>query len=201
MSEYDNYPPQSPGEFDDGPLISESKWPKGFGITSIVFGALGLICFGCGSINLILTPMLSNLSPQSPAGPSGAQLAMQAASTLLSFCLSIWLLIAGIGLVRFKPWSVRNHQLWALVKIVIVVLGTCLSYLFAEESVRQVNDQLSQQGQVTPPFTMSVEIMYIVLSVSLVWFLVYPVILLLFMSRNKIREEIQTWEAVERDLV
>lgn len=180
-----------------------SSWPTTLGVICIVFGGLGLACYGCGSVQTALGPWMAGMVPeeQRPATPQGLQLVVQVAQMCTAFALSVWLLVAGIGLTRRRPWSRAHCMGWSVVKILLVVVGTVAGALFAPDSVQQVNDQLSQGGRQTPPFTMTTQIIYIILLISLLWFLVWPVVLLLWFSRASVKAEVEAWAAESRAMI
>lgn len=195
-------PPLEPGpdEFAPRPL-----WPKAFGIISIVLASLGLICYGCGSGANVMGQMMSgSVQQQQVPQPSPVQQALQIGGLCLSFALSIWLLIAGIGLVRFRSWATKQHTFWAMAKITITVVVTALNFVFVDETVKAINDQFAAQAQRTGgsvPFTATKELAYIFFAASFVLYMIYPLIVILFMMKEKVKNEVALWIEADRNLV
>ena len=96
-------PPSEVGELPAKP----SGWPTAIGAISIIFGSLGVLCYGCGAGWTMVTPMLLSGMPadQRPPTPQGAQLFAQIFQQCAAFGLGLWLLIAGIGLTRRRSWQ------------------------------------------------------------------------------------------------
>ncbi len=178
-----------------------SKWPTTIGVISIVFGSAGLLCYGCGSANTALTPWLITLMPEDQRPPSGGILVVvQLFQMCSAFALSVWLLLAGIGLVRRRPWARKQCFGWSVVKILFTVTSTTISILLTSQSVQHINDQMSQGGQ-TPLFTMTEGIFIIIVLAAVVWALIWPVFLLAWFSRESVKQEVAAWEAESRAMI
>lgn len=191
--------PQHP--MDPAPPVSymgmdepASKWPTAIGTISIVLGSIGLLCYGCNSLSNIASPMFSGMIPpeQRPPDPPAHLAAIQISQLCIAFLLSLWLLIAGIGLVKRRRWSRSNHIAWAFAKILISVVSAVISFVVLEDFVNMINDQMSTGGQ-TPPFTFSSQLFMIILIVSIVWYLIYPIFVLIWFSRATVKAEVQQW--------
>ena len=63
--------------------------------------------------------------------------------------------------------------------------------ILAPQTVEQINDQLSQQGPA--PFTVTVPMMKIFIIVSMLWFLIWPVFMLIWFGRRRIADEVAEW--------
>ncbi|MHC4128409.1 MAG: hypothetical protein ACYTE6_04010 [Planctomycetota bacterium] len=178
-----------------------SRWPTTIGVINIVFAALGLICYGCGSLNTVASPWLAGMMPegQRPATAQGIQLVIQIAQMCTATLLSIWLLFAGIGVLKRRAWA-RPHCIgWSVAKIILTLLGSVAAAILAPQTVEQINDQLSQQGPA--PFTVTVAMIKIFVIVSMLWFLIWPVFLLLWFSRGRIADEVAEWAAESQAVI
>lgn len=188
-SEVGEVPPKPPG------------WPGVIGTISIVFGALGLVCYGCLSLQTMMTPMMMGMMPedQRPPTPQGIQLFVQIFQMCAAAGLSVWLLIAGIGLTRRRPWA-RSHTVgWSLAKVLLSFISMVAGVAFAGATVDQINSQLSRGG--TPPFTVSIAWMFIFIVIALVWALLWPVFLLIWFSRGSVKDEVAAWAAESRAMI
>jgi hypothetical protein len=176
----------------------ESKWPTGVGVTSIVFGGLGLLCYGCQSLSTAAQPFLLGAIPedQRPPAPQGVQLVFQVVQLCLAWVLSVWLLVGGIGLVRRRAWARGHLVAWSFAKIVLTLVSTVVGLLFLDALVQQINDQMSAQGP--SPFTFTRGMMIGIMVVSLVWFFVWPVFLILWLGRASVKDEVERWAAESR---
>jgi len=171
-----------------------SAWPTVIGVICIVLASLGLLCYGCNSASTILQPMVIAAMPadQRPPTPQGAQLVYQVIALCASFLLSIWLLIAGIGLCRRRSWSRAWCLGWAWLKILLSVVSTAVGFLFAGALAQQVNDQLARQPG-GAPFTLTKEIFIVFFIITLVWNLIWPVFIIGWFSRARVKEEVAAW--------
>lgn len=200
-------PPDAPIQDASYIDVPETSWPKVIGIISIVLASLGLACYGCNSVSTVFQPMMLEAIPedQRPPTPQGMQLYIGVANMCVSFLLSVWLLIAGIMTVKRKPSARTQNIGWSIVKIIVVLIALVVNVLlFAEDMADQMNWQFEQQAQQTgnpPVFTFDITMVYIMLGVTAAVGLVWPVILLIWFSRGKIKDEVATWSAIERDVI
>jgi hypothetical protein len=171
-----------------------TRWPMTVGIISIVLGALGLLCYGCNSGSTLITPMMVSSIPedQRPPTPQGVQLIMQIVQMCVSFLLSLWLLIGGIGLTGRRGWARGTCLGWAWVKILFTALSTAISLVLLDDIVKQINDQLARQPG-GAPFTFTREMMLGIMLIGLIWMLIWPVFMIAWLSRGRIRDECALW--------
>ncbi len=191
-------PPSEVGEVPRKP----PSWPGAIGTISIVFGSLGLVCYGCLSVQTMATPLMVGMVPedQRPPTPQGIQLFVQIFQLCAAAGLSVWLLIAGIGLSRRRPWA-RSHTVgWSVAKILLSFISTTMGIVFASATVDQINSQLSQGGS-TPPFTVSIGVMLVFVAIAMVWALLWPVFLLIWFSRAAVKDEVAAWAAESRAMI
>ena len=191
-------PPSEIGEAPPKP----SGWPMTIGVICIVFGSLGLVCYGCNAVSTMATPFMMGMVPedQRPATPQGVQLVVQVVQLCAAFALSVWLLIAGIGLTRRRPWARGQCIGWSLMKIVLTVISSGVGVLMAPNMVQQINDQMTQGGG-PPLFTLTVPMFIAFIVLSLLWYLVWPLFLLIWFSRPAVKAEVDTWAAQARAMI
>ena len=189
-------PPQDFPPFEPRDMALEevdTKWPGTIGTISIVLGVLGLMCYGCGSINAIVGPYMANMLPadQRPPAPPPLVSAIQIGQTCITFVLSVWLLSAGIGLLKRRRWSRGAHVGWAFAKILLAMISAVVGILIMPQTIKQINDQLSHSGKIN--FRVTEPLMMTVIVISTVWFLIYPVFLVMWFSRAPMKTEVATW--------
>lgn len=96
-------PPTDPGGIELPPDLP--RWPKVIGITSIVWGSLGTMCAGCGSIYAVaiapglMKGMEAQFGPLPAAFKPGVETIVAGA---LGVIMTILLIVAGIFLVQYK---------------------------------------------------------------------------------------------------
>ncbi len=194
-------PAMTPSAFED--YRPPSKWPMTIGVISIVFGSLGLICYGCGSANTAASPWLVNMMPEDQRPPlaGGMLLTIQLFQQCSASLLSVWLLIAGIGVVRRRSWSRTQCIGWSVVKILVTVASTTITILLTSQFVQHINDQMSQGGRTAPLFTVTEGMFIIFVLAGVAWALFWPVFLLAWFSRVSVRQEVATWEAESKAMI
>lgn len=103
-------PPTDPEGIDLPPDLP--RWPKVVGITSIVWGALGLMCAGCGSIYAVaiapdlMKGMEDRMGPMPAVFKPGLETIVAGA---LGVVMTILLIVAGIVLVQYKRLGRTLH--------------------------------------------------------------------------------------------
>ncbi len=186
-------PPSEVGELPAKP----SGWPTAIGAISIIFGSLGVLCYGCGAGWTMMTPMLVGGMPadQRPPTPQGVQLFVQIFQQCAASGLGLWMLIAGIGLTRRRSWS-RAHLIgWSVGKILLVLVGMLVTVLFVGEMVEQFNAQLEQANV---QFRVTTAMVVGLVAITQVWFLIWPVFLLIWFGRGSVKDEVAAWATESR---
>jgi ribosomal protein L40E len=153
-------------------------WPAVIGTISVVLGGGGALING---MNVHV-----NVAGQRDLGQSPLPAILAGAVSIL---LSLWLLLAGIGIIRRQSTAVSNIRKWAIVKIVLY--GTCLTcvtgvLLFAADAAAKQDPRLAQFGDAKA-------IVLIVMIVLIAWFLAWPIFILWWFGRDKVREDIRDW--------
>jgi hypothetical protein len=145
MSQYPSSPSGSQGamppipEFNDPMMIAEAPaWPKVIGIISIVLASLGLLCNGCGfGWYFAQGPVLrmAENAPQQPGqpklGPPPQEMFMpvgMAFLTVVGVALSVFLLMAAIGLLRRRPAARMMLLGYAAFSLVLIAVSTVLQF-------------------------------------------------------------------------
>jgi hypothetical protein len=121
------------------------SWPKVIGILSIVFGALGLLCNGCG----VLSPVLLGMVPLPPGEtalpptmtPGPLLLGLYAAGLLTA----IFLLIAGITCVQRSYAARTMHLIYGAASVLLVIAGIVLQLQLMAQMDQWVKDNASSQ--------------------------------------------------------
>lgn len=183
-------PPRQPGEIggmEDGP-----RWPKIIGIISIVLGIGGCL----GGVWGFLTPMLmrkwaEHVPPEQAAALGnveawGKWIAISSALTLL---IALVLLVAGIALVKRRRYAIKLTRIWAVSKMLFALVSTYVGYIIQQEQF----EQMSQQNPVLSgsPF---VDIALVVgVAFGLVWGCAFPMFVLIWFSRSKVKAEYSQW--------
>lgn len=117
-------PYQSPTDaVQSVPVTTRPVTATVFGVINIIFGAMGIL--GAIAAFALMAATASGALPQ-PDLPEAFQNPMiqtsQSVSNVISGILSIALIVAGVGLLKFRPWG-RSMSIWiAIVNLVLLVL-------------------------------------------------------------------------------
>jgi hypothetical protein len=172
-------PPPPPPPYPQRP----PSWPKVIGIISIVFAGLGLIC----------TPI--GLATREAAGPAGAEAmegappwyaTYQTASALAGIVVAAILLVAGILLCKRRPAGRTMHITYAILNIVVAV-GNVIA---AASAVGQMDSGPAGAAPFKGVFIGGIVI-------GLVIGLAYPIFILVWFTRPKVRDEVAAWAAAQ----
>ncbi len=174
-----------------------SVWPTVIGTISIVLGAMGLLCYGCGAIGEMVGLLLANVAPPEVLGPQpqGVFLVYWIASHCVALLLSLGLLVAGIGIAQRRAWSRPVSIGWAITKMVVTVGGTVLGFVFISDIAAHVSESWSggQQQTSQPPEAVVEVVMAIMIIAGFFFALIWPVFLLIWLARRRVRAEIAQW--------
>ena len=149
-----------------------------FGILNIVFGVLGLVG-GCCAIGVLLVRNAGN--PWLPVMQDNALLrGWIICANSLGFIASIALCAAGIGLLLLKEWARVLSIVYGILAIVLEIVGTIISVVVLLPAV------MSRTAGLQGPAALGPRVGAIGATVGGCFGLVYPVLLLIFMTRPKV---------------
>ena len=171
-----------------------SSWPIVVGIIAIVLAVLDLL----GSCGGIVTPFFADaIKEMAPAGqPTGMEFMQQnmawtVGQALLSMGAAVLLLVAAIGLMKRRAWAVQPCLVWAILKIVLVLIGVVTGYAIAQETFESVAQQTPGMPGMSSGLFKSFAV--IGMCFGLVFGLALPVFMLIWFSRAKIKAEVAGW--------
>ena len=198
---YSATPPVAPPGSQPGPPGGESSaWQMPIGIISIVLGACGLIGGCATTLSPLLVPLFeefaSNVMP--PGQPTGMEaiadnVGRTVAGGLLAIGAAGLLLFAGIGICKKRPWGPRLSVKWAIVKMIVVVVTLWLNW-----AIQQATVDTMRQNPTGPQLGSAYFSVFLIgtIVVGLLWGWAYPIFMLIWMSRAKVRAQIRdTWTA------
>jgi hypothetical protein len=148
-----------------------------FGILNIVFGALGLICTPFSILMILFAGRFAamNQAPVMEYAPVYKMILL--VSSVVGIGFSAWLLALGIGLVKMKGWGRRGSVIYSIIVIVWGIVGVALNILALHFGWMTV-----PEGGLPG---------YIGGMCGGVVGMVYPVLLLIFMSTSKVKRAFQ----------
>ncbi len=109
-------------------------------------------------------------------------------SSALTVVIALILLVAGINLVRRRASGIKLGRVWAVLKMIFAVVGFFVGFVVQQEQFRQMTQQNFPGGGN----------FYVVMAVAgvtigVLWSSAYPVFLLIWFSRAKVKSEYTRW--------
>lgn len=117
-------PPMEPMlESEDTP----PAWPKAVGIVSIVWGSLGIACNGCGVVSMLVMPgLMAQAVPNEPMPPQFQPSGLAVLASVLSVCVSVVLIVAGVLVMRRRELGRWLHLGYAAAALVLTIVGVAI---------------------------------------------------------------------------
>jgi hypothetical protein len=194
-------PPTARGELR---LRQNESWPTTIGVISIVLGSLGILANLWGIAGIFVARAFSTSSTQSGAGPasvthfpwSTSMLVAHGVFAGVALCVSVWLLVAGIGLVRRKRWGVKATRGWAWARIATAVVQVGLTYWLQRVQFDAMQTQMASEGGPPPPAffgALGTTFAAVISVLTFAWAIAWPLVCLLWLRRPVIRAQYQRW--------
>lgn len=142
-----------------------------FGVLNIVYGGLLILLAPIAIFGFIYAGQTGEVS--------SGEMMWDLFNIIVGFGLSIWLVILGIGLLKVEKWSRRGCVIYAWVDIAIILLGTGIEIVIMSLGYTKI---FPQEGVLINLFA---EFLGALTS------LIYPVLLLIFMQKAKVKSAFQ----------
>jgi len=196
----DDLPPEDPFPMD----AEETTWPRAIGVLSVIYAIIGMLCQVMSVGLTIGGPMLAKAF-------SGADITvppMMKYPTLvigfITFCLGLYMMTGGVALMRRRREGVGRLKRWAMLRLVLLLLYLAVSVFILPANIefqRQMqdfsNDQVRSSGRadLVQEFNEDMAWTSAIISTGMATVIVsaYPVLIVFFLSRRKINEEIDNW--------
>lgn len=175
----------------------QSKWPMPVGVIAIVVASLSILMNACGAVSMVMmSTVYSRMPAANVAATMPAEMLEMPPEVLVSLAvrgvLSIVLLAIGIGIVQRRRWSARAARSWAIVAIVVCLLTAVVEHRAQERNLKI----MANTPGMAMPMGQGMFSSLMMLQVY-VWLLVrsaLPVFLLVWFGRQRIREEVASWQ-------
>jgi len=184
-------PPSEVGELPPDP----SRWPTVIGASSIILASLGLAGGCCGMASPFLPGFFSDMVPPEQIElmrASQPPVLWVISASLIGLAVSTLLLLAAIGILRRRSSGVTLCKVWAWINIPWAAISIIASIY--------IHLQVPQDAQ-----QMGVVLQYVFLAFGICFTLLFglgfPLFLLLWFSRARIKEEVDAWEAESRAMI
>ena len=191
------HPPMEPTgvPLDD----EETKWPKVIGVISLIYAIFGLLCQSGYVIVTAFADQFMRLASIDVATP----VALKATGIVLAvggIALAILMLVGAIKLLRRQRSGVSLLKKWAVMRIVLILVGVIAGVLMAPAQVDMQQQVLEAQRDRLPPGQIPDRTddqvwrgMMIQMGVFSALFAAYPVFLGFWISRKKITADVDRW--------
>lgn len=171
--------------------------PKVFGIIHIVYACAGMISavIGVGALlvmKVVLSKAGEELEEMNTILDAYNEMAIYTyIDAALKIVLGIFLLVAGVGLLKRKLWAQKASITWAIVRMVLIIGMTVATYgvsLEFQEKMGEISQ--NQPGQFDQSqFQASMQGIGSVFGVIMVC--IYPVITIIFMSKKVVKDSLR----------
>lgn len=192
-------PPTTQGDFV--PVKPPESWPTVIGVISIIFGSLGVLSGACGGALLLLSGPLVSMIPEEQASEMEVQLSsglpypvLQGGVMLLEFVISVMMLVGGIMLLRRKR-SARGLLVGtALLDLLANTVGAVVGFLVMQAQMKAMQENAEMAQQMPAGIGALVQgAGGVMVFVQWLFLAIWPVFVLIWFSRSKIRESVETW--------
>jgi hypothetical protein len=187
------------------PAAGSTTWPKIIGILSIVFGSLGVLMHAFLGVTLTVFSAANHdlllefgAKPDAPINSSIPMLqfmtsntVVMAAGTLLLTLWSIFLIVAGVQLLRHRPVAIALHVAWAIGKLffpIMVIVPMLLMFQGTQMLISRLaaSDSPDALASVNTPAVSTYILMFYALGLlAIAWS--YPIFLLAWFSFRKLK--------------
>jgi len=156
-----------------------SKWPLVIGIISIAWAVIKASCIGIGQ----LSQVIFRANPRMPHDFPAWLTAYSIGVSMVTLGIAAVLLVGGVLLLKRRPAARPLHIAFACMEIPLLCLGAVMSVVL-----------MGQMNLPTGPGTEVAKAMMPVFVVcSIVIWIAYPVFLLIWFLRRKVRQEVASW--------
>ncbi|QKK09882.1 MAG: hypothetical protein HND58_18150 [Planctomycetota bacterium] len=193
-------PPTTQGDFV--PVKPPETWPTVIGVISIIFGSLGVLSGACGGAFLLLSEPLLSLVPEEQASEMELQVSnsmpypvMQGGVMLLELVISVLMLVGGIMLLRRKR-SARGLLVGtACLDLISNTVAAVVGFLVVQAQMKAMQENAEVAQQMPATFgTFAQGAGGVMVFVQWLFLAIWPVFVLIWFSRRRIRESVEAWE-------
>ncbi|UCD76345.1 MAG: hypothetical protein JSV91_05355 [Phycisphaerales bacterium] len=204
MMDQSSNPPVTAGEVSELDFTAETKWPKVIGVISLIYAIIGLSCMSLSSVFMAVLPLIPPIFRGGVEMPPFIRFTGLAQSVLLVI-VGIIMLTGAVGLLRRRQSAVAKLKLWAVLRLVLIVLSIVIFVLTTPAQIQMARDQLEfrndllrEQGQTDRIISRTDEQLWrstaIRTGIMTGLQAIYPFFLGFYLSRKKVTDEIAEWD-------
>lgn len=189
-------PPTEQGDLV--PWKAPATWPTAVGVISIVLGSLGALVWAWSALApLFMGTFATFASANHPEMNATIQAQKDTAvwtvsAGSLNTITSLLLMISGIGLANRSPWSPGAARLWAMLKIPVAIFAVIATGITQRAMYQAMAKQ--PNGPSAAAAGMGSALTVFTGALSLAWGWAFPIFMLIWLSRPKVRAEIAGWK-------
>jgi len=189
-----------PSEMLDVPA---TKWPTVFGVISIIYGGMGMLCYVFQGAMIAILPTLPEMFRGGVEMPPILRIT-GAIQVIVTFGLGVFMLVGAARLLRRRRSGVAILKQWAVLRLVVLLLGVGAMVLTGPAQIHVQrstldfkNKMLEEQGRADRIEKKSDEQLWRLSMIqggaAAVAFAIYPLVLGFYLSRRKVTEELEQW--------
>jgi hypothetical protein len=178
------------------PVVPRSKWPAVVGIIAIVIGAGGFLYNACGAVGAFVVAIMFQRMPPTGMPPQVMQIkpGLEGVMLVMSLLCGV-LLIPGIALLQRRRWSAAWLRIWSVAAIVLAVAGSVIEARIQGENMTLMMTATSMPAGAGPNTAVLQATVIGTAVFNAVLRCAFPVFLLIWFARRKIRDEVAGWKA------
>lgn len=184
-----------------GAVRLPSTWPMVLGVLGCVMGVGGVITGLWTMASPLFIDAASRFVPngqQTMAEPMKGWTVWFVVSGLVTIVLAAVLLMSAIGLIRHRRYGPRWAFRWACVKIPWGILATVIGIVLQMDQMEATQAQIAQNPGAGPGAMMMTQqvmpaIMIFFGVLTVLWYALLPVAMLVVLTRPSVRTEIDGW--------
>ncbi len=183
-----------------------SRWPTVIGIIAVVFGVLGVLAACMGLVSNVLVAIFGGSMQGMPEVQKAQFEVMRqyvvpnSIMMVVGTVVAAWLLVAGIGVLRRRPWSRRAAVGWAVAKILYAIPGSVLGYLLNKALFDAMEQAAIDSGTPMPTgiFTSMQSGGAAMIGCETLWAWALPLFLIIWFRRASVKTEVERWALENR---
>lgn len=187
------YPPDEPMPYVS--LVQQDPgWIVPIGVISVVFGIGGILGAAWAMIAPFVMPAFMRSIGPNP-GTDAAYRMMEETATWTAIAAGISLLCAalllagGVGILRHRRWAPALCRVWAVVRMVSVLIATVVGYYIQ----RDMFDDMQQRQGANMMVTSMQNMQLAGMCFGILWGWALPIFMLIWFGRGKVKADVAGW--------
>lgn len=177
-------------------------WPKAIGVISLIYAILGLCCAGFVGCSGFFSESLMKMGGMDVQVPMIVKVGGLVSGVLLA-AIGVLMISGSVSLLRRRRSGVSMLKTWAILRIVMVLLGavwtvaTASAQVEMAHSVYEAQAKMMREHKQTPPDPPTDQELWrrtmLQVGIASVLLTAYPVFLYFYLARPSVNEESRRW--------